>query len=93
MGQQYEQQFPQLSAIRQHSAWAAFAEQVKQGHARSLELAHPDAEKRQAAKEMQRVLQAALTAGQQSRRATTSACCPARAPGKPASTCSLKAAR
>ena len=59
-GQQYPQQFPQLSAIRQHSARPAFAALVRQGHAESLERAHPDADKRAAAKALQDYLQTAL---------------------------------
>ena len=65
-GQQYLQQFPQLSAITQHSAWPAFAALVRQGHAESLERAHPDADKRAAAKALQDCLQTALASQRRS---------------------------
>ncbi len=45
-GEAYKQHFPQLQRIVQHSCWESFAEQVRQEHARSLEMAHPDADRR-----------------------------------------------
>ncbi|CAL8467401.1 g6939 [Coccomyxa elongata] len=48
-GEAYKQHFPQLQRIVQHSCWDAFAQQFSRKHARSMELAHPDADRRAAA--------------------------------------------